>query len=93
MVRLKVGQHFRYVAKSISFQFHYGTIKSFDSFPRAHFEFNFNSTMVRLKVQQSRSAAYQVCNFNSTMVRLKASAQPAVTPTMVFQFHYGTIKS
>ena len=53
MVRLKVGQHFRYVAKSISFQFHYGTIKSFDSFPRAHFEFNFNSTMVRLKVVAS----------------------------------------
>ena len=75
------------------FQFHYGTIKSHTGHEYPRRERYFNSTMVRLKDSKRNEDIAFFVDFNSTMVRLKASPQPAVTPTMVFQFHYGTIKS
>ena len=53
------------------FQFHYGTIKSLPAFTNSPRPFNFNSTMVRLKVGIFCRSTHKCNNFNSTMVRLK----------------------
>ena len=49
--------------------------------------------MVRLKVCFSRYVSSRYGNFNSTMVRLKVSLSSANSSAILFQFHYGTIKS
>ena len=70
MVRLKgITPDFRSVY--ITFQFHYGTIKSFDNSNAALFCAYFNSIMVRLKVGLQAQRQTQIYNFNSIMVRLK----------------------
>ena len=53
------------------FQFLYGTIKSEPEPVQTGHQFNFNSSMVRLKV--SRKSLFQnvASHFNSSMVRLK----------------------
>ena len=91
MVRLKVAK-MRIKPYFITFQFHYGTIKSFDRFVIMNTEFYFNSTMVRLKVAYPTIGAVPVLYFNSTMVRLKDVVTNGKGITILFQFHYGTIK-
>ena len=54
---------------------------------------HFNSTMVRLKVRKDGLAETAYSHFNSTMVRLKGAAAVHARQSVVFQFHYGTIKS
>ena len=71
MVRLKVGMSWGMAFHS-QFQFHYGSIKSEASNHRCSRVFNFNSTMVRLKVDAASFSADAFSYFNSTMVRLKA---------------------
>ena len=76
------------------FQFHYGTIKSKKLFLSISDFYYFNSTMVRLK--EYRLAYYPCCHgdFNSTMVRLKEETKrQRRVRAIIFQFHYGTIKS
>ena len=72
MVRLKVASAFE-VRRSIIFQFHYGTIKSFIEFCSIVSNIHFNSTMVRLKAVWMGFLARRKLHFNSTMVRLKVS--------------------
>ena len=72
MVRLKADRRER-LPSVISFQFHYGTIKSLTdatTFPIPEY---FNSTMVRLKVRDASTTNLPYIHFNSTMVRLKVS--------------------
>ncbi len=75
------------------FQFHYGSIKGISS-PSFSPEVSscFNSTMVRLKVEEGNKAGYRRGCFNSTMVRLKAFVYNLDPETYLFQFHYGSIK-
>ncbi len=49
--------------------------------------------MVRLKVLLLYKGVAQIPNFNSTMVRLKEAQALGTGTSMLFQFHYGTIKS
>ena len=50
--------------------------------------------MVRLKVNMTAEQNYAVIDFNSTMVRLKVCMKDIrFTFALIFQFHYGTIKS
>ena len=54
---------------------------------------NFNSTMVRLKAHVHVYMYTCKRNFNSTMVRLKGKdAVVEKHRSLIFQFHYGTIK-
>ena len=55
---------------------------------------DFNSNMVRLKVQKPIIAVADGLNFNSNMVRLKeAVTSTASSWAALFQFQYGSIKS
>ena len=72
MVRLKDGNRDKKTAV-ILFQFHYGTIKSTPPLRPPALPAYFNSTMVRLKVNDWMAGKGYQKNFNSTMVRLKAS--------------------
>ena len=54
---------------------------------------NFNSTMVRLKACKPRKNKQSCRYFNSTMVRLKVLIHCFSFFVILFQFHYGTIKS
>ena len=58
------------------FQFHYGTIKSFDRKGNVEEKTNFNSTMVRLKDNAINFLMVLNVYFNSTMVRLKVYRLP-----------------
>ena len=75
------------------FQFHYGTIKSGSFQLILIYCVNFNSTMVRLKAQADALIRESNAYFNSTMVRLKGLSFHAHNARVLFQFHYGTIKS
>ena len=56
--------------------------------------YHFNSTMVRLKDREISFLKFQNENFNSTMVRLKVRiGKVGFSGDILFQFHYGTIKS
>ena len=76
-----------------SFQFHYGTIRSMILFLFAFTRTYFNSTMVRLEVSSASLAASSCSYFNSTMVRLEVSRFLLKSRPILFQFHYGTIRS
>ena len=54
------------------FQFLYGAIKSFEIELLKYKELNFNSSMVRLKVDNKIDKIAENLYFNSSMVRLKA---------------------
>ena len=54
---------------------------------------HFNSTMVRLKAESCFTVPTGTYHFNSTMVRLKAVPKGCWLNLLIFQFHYGTIKS
>ncbi len=74
------------------FQFHNGTIKSSSFCCNSTCKTNFNSTMVRLKVEANLEAWADYFYFNSTMVRLKAATYINAYSNNKFQFHNGTIK-
>ena len=54
------------------FQFYDSTIKSLRNLATITLHHNFNSTIVRLKVQADFEKRVKECYFNSTIVRLKA---------------------
>jgi len=55
----------------MTFQFHYGSVKSIVANLQQQIDGHFNSTMVRLKGNPGRQLRRAQLNFNSTMVRLK----------------------
>jgi len=55
------------------FQFHYGSVKRVDVNSIYTAAMNFNSTMVRLKVNNYLVIYNHIFYFNSTMVRLKVA--------------------
>ena len=93
MVRLKVWQFIYRGFMEFLFQFHYGTIKSIMAGKRYPNKQYFNSTMVRLKGGLFVLLPVRIAHFNSTMVRLKVPDSLCRYVSIVFQFHYGTIKS
>ena len=54
-----------------TFQFHTGSIKSYEQPKPLIANFGFNSTLVRLKGCRLEIAGFVQCGFNSTLVRLK----------------------
>ena len=75
------------------FQFLYGAIKSGLTPGSQRFLFNFNSSMVRLKVTIVRTVTLYSHYFNSSMVRLKGGGGSGYSTLFSFQFLYGAIKS
>ena len=53
---------------------------------------DFNSSMVRLKVEIISRSLGQSDHFNSSMVRLKEGTQRIAGMPLIFQFLYGSIK-
>ena len=70
MVRLKETRPSQRQQEML-FQFHYGTIKRKTNAANWQIAQNFNSTMVRLKVNIYIRIMSTKIDFNSTMVRLK----------------------
>ncbi len=56
----------------MTFQFQYGAIEGYDFDVRKKTQYNFNSSMVRLKAWKTVLGWVFIANFNSSMVRLKA---------------------
>ena len=56
-------------------------------------DLHFNSTMVRLKEVMDYVKKSGSPHFNSTMVRLKEFWDYLQSTNVLFQFHYGSIKS
>ena len=73
MVRLKEIPFSGAYEFEFEFQFQYGSIKSSLIVNGYYFRKYFNSSMVRLKVQQEIVLFYYYPNFNSSMVRLKGN--------------------
>ena len=83
------------MAQSVSFQFQYGTIKTyliFSCFLLAVSDFN--SIMVQLKPFHQLSYYTRLSDFNSIMVQLKRKILMICRDCLIqFQFHNGTIKT
>ena len=92
MVRLKQRRKRRQRFRSLQFQFHYGSIKTFviwyispNKFISIPLWFDWN--------WQGLSKKTARLHFNSTMVRLKQNHLVLVVVCIQFQFHYGSIKT
>ena len=76
------------------FQFHKGTIKTYQEQRQHGYYANFNSIKVRLKQHKKNDKLHKYDNFNSIKVRLKHKIQLMTRrPAKSFQFHKGTIKT
>ena len=93
MVRLKDRLSFG-IAYVTLFQFHYGTIKRILEHSITGKVIYFNSTMVRLKENQSVVPARVASVFQFHYGTIKSKRVRDFSPIeLLFQFHYGTIKS
>ena len=74
------------------FQFQYGAIEGMSPLMVSVPLNDFNSSMVRLKVSESKGGRGKVHHFNSSMVRLKEPPAPVLMIDTKFQFQYGAIE-
>ena len=72
MVRLEEESRKSGTASDL-FQFQYGTIRRPIYYLIHHFNFDFNSSMVRLEADTTELLVTQHLHFNSSMVRLEAN--------------------
>ena len=91
MVRLK-DTHAMVSDIQMSFQFHYGTIKSIRGIYVLAYVSDFNSTMVRLKVMSYLGYGQpNLFQFHYGTIKRYLGGHSS-TVSVKFQFHYGTIK-
>ena len=92
MVRLKVFLQIA-ITQIKQFQFHYGTIKRWQTLSSICLAWVFQFHYGTIKRICWRDNDYRLFDFNSTMVRLKGFCYIIYPCSPSFQFHYGTIKS